>query len=50
MIIFSEVSKIFDKNVVLENVTFQIKKGEFACLIGKSGVGKSTIMHLMIGA
>ncbi len=50
MIIFSEVSKVFDKNPVLKGVTFHIKKGEFTCLIGKSGVGKSTIMHLMIGA
>jgi len=50
MIIFSEVSKVFGTNEVLKEVTFQVKKGEFSCLIGKSGVGKSTIMHLMIGA
>lgn len=50
MIIFSEITKTFKTNPVLKGVTFQVQKGEFACLIGKSGAGKSTIMHLMMGA
>ncbi len=50
MILLSEISKVFDKNVVLKDITFQIKKGEFVCIIGKSGAGKSTIAHIMIGA
>jgi cell division transport system ATP-binding protein len=50
MIIFSEVTKFFGTQPVLSGVNFHVPKGEFACLIGKSGIGKSTIMHLMIGA
>lgn len=50
MIIFSEVVKQFKQNKVLNGISFHITKGEFACLIGKSGAGKSSIMHLIIGA
>lgn len=50
MIIFSEVVKQFKQNKVLNGISFHITKGEFACLIGKSGAGKSSVMHLIIGA
>lgn len=31
----------------LENVSFQVKTGEFASIIGKSGSGKSTLLSLL---
>ena len=34
---------------VFENVTFGIEKGEFVCIIGHSGCGKSTIMNVLAG-
>ncbi len=34
---------------VFENVNFDIKKGEFICIIGHSGCGKSTIMNILAG-
>ncbi|MCL7940588.1 ABC transporter ATP-binding protein [Halomonas sp. ATCH28] len=34
---------------VFENVSFQLKKGEFVCIIGHSGCGKSTIMNSLAG-
>ena len=34
---------------VLENVFLNMKKGEFATVIGKSGVGKSTLLNSICG-
>ncbi len=34
---------------VFENVDFDIAKGEFVCIIGHSGCGKSTIMNVLAG-
>ncbi len=38
-----------DPLVVFENVNFDINKGEFVCIIGHSGCGKSTIMNVLAG-
>ena len=34
---------------VFDNVSFSIEKGEFVCIIGHSGCGKSTIMNVLAG-
>lgn len=34
---------------VLDNVSFEIKKGEFVGIMGRNGAGKSTILKLMAG-
>lgn len=48
MIVFKNVTKIFDgKIVALENISFEIKSGEFVLIIGRSGAGKSTIIRLI---
>ena len=37
------------KVAVLDDVTFDVRTGEFVCLIGPSGCGKSTILNLLAG-
>jgi len=38
-----------DELVVFEDVSFGIEKGEFVCIIGHSGCGKSTILNVLAG-
>ena len=46
---FEQVSFAYDYDrPVLQNESFSVKKGEFAALIGSSGIGKSTIMKLLL--
>lgn len=38
-----------DPLVVLENVTFTVRAGEFVSLVGPPGCGKSTVLNLLVG-
>ncbi len=38
-----------EKVIALDNVSLEIKRGEFCCLLGTSGSGKSTMLNLMAG-
>jgi phospholipid/cholesterol/gamma-HCH transport system ATP-binding protein len=46
---FSHVSKQFGTRGVLKDVSFQVAPGETLCILGRSGVGKSVSLKLMIG-
>lgn len=49
----SNLSKVFGEkgnlNKVLDDITFEIEKGEFVSLMGESGSGKSTLLYLIGG-
>lgn len=49
MIRFSQVVKIYGEKAVLDNVSFEIEKGEFVSIVGRSGAGKTTIAKLILG-
>ena len=46
---FREVSKSFGANHVLDRVSFDVRAGETVCILGRSGVGKSVSLHLIMG-
>jgi phospholipid/cholesterol/gamma-HCH transport system ATP-binding protein len=46
---FQNVSKSFDDNDVLKSVSFFVDRGETAVLMGRSGVGKSVSLKLLLG-
>ncbi len=43
------LTKKYGKRLVLEDISFDVYKGEFLSLLGASGCGKTTILRLLIG-
>jgi zinc transport system ATP-binding protein len=39
----------YKQNHVLEDITFQIQRGQFVCVIGPNGGGKSTLLKALVG-
>ena len=37
------------ENYIIKNLNFEIKKNDFVCFVGESGVGKSTLIDLLTG-
>jgi cell division transport system ATP-binding protein len=47
---FQNVTKIYPPDtVVLQDVSFEVKEGEFVSIAGKSGAGKTTLIRLISG-
>lgn len=49
IIAFKNVSIAFDGRPVLEDVSFSVHRGETLCILGRSGVGKSVSLRLLMG-
>jgi len=46
---FESISKSFGPKTILNNVTFEVSKGEILFILGKSGVGKSVTLKQIVG-
>ena len=46
---FRNVSYSKNNNMILENISFSLKKNKYNVIIGKNGSGKSTILKLIVG-
>lgn len=46
---FENISFGYDRDIVLENARLEINKGDFVAIRGISGIGKSTLLKLLLG-
>jgi phospholipid/cholesterol/gamma-HCH transport system ATP-binding protein len=49
IISFSNVSISFDGRPVLKDVSFSVDRGQTLCILGRSGVGKSVSLRMLMG-
>jgi phospholipid/cholesterol/gamma-HCH transport system ATP-binding protein len=49
LISFGHVSMWFGERKVLDNVSFTVNRGETLCILGRSGVGKSVSLRILMG-
>ena len=45
----NNITKVFPGVKALDNVNFEVEKGEIHCLVGENGAGKSTLMKVLCG-
>lgn len=44
-----DLTKSFDGKLVLDNLNRDIKENEFTCIMGESGIGKTTLINIIMG-
>ena len=44
------ITKVYNKKVVLDDISFKVKDGEFLSILGPSGCGKTTLLKILIGS
>lgn len=50
MIIIEGVTKKYGQVKILDDISFTVKGGEFVSIVGASGAGKTSLIHVLIGA
>ena len=43
------INKKFNGQIVLEDISFDVKEGEFVSILGASGCGKTTLLKILVG-
>ena len=48
-IVFNNITFSYDREIILSGANLEIEKGDFAVITGLSGIGKSTLLKLLLG-
>lgn len=46
---FKNITFKYDRDIILDSTSLSIKKGDFIAIMGISGIGKSTLLKLLLG-
>ena len=49
MIVIKNITKTFNDNTAVNNLSLEIKEGEIYGLLGSNGAGKSTTINILLG-
>ena len=46
---FKDVVLGYENKTVAKDINFEIKKGDYLCIVGENGAGKSTLVKTLLG-
>lgn len=49
LLVVENVSKSYGENLIIENLNFSINSGEIVSIMGPSGVGKTSLINILLG-
>lgn len=49
MLVLKNVASYYGKTLIIENINISIKEGQCLCVLGRNGVGKTTLLQTIMG-
>lgn len=50
LLVSKSISKKYNERLILDNINFEMFSGEILGLLGPSGVGKTTLLNILVGS